>query len=146
MQQIIKVTGRNSDCQMLSILFLFLLYFVHVVWTHFITVEYYSVTKVLIRRLELCCVIIIIIVSELCTGHFSPSNEGKVNVLLKHSVWVSVFFCHTVYCNFYSLYDVKTWVGEEGSVCCYRRKLEWIYLYMKKIITPCHRTASVWTL
>lgn len=37
MQQKIKVTGRNSDCRMLSILFLFLLYFVHVRWTHFIT-------------------------------------------------------------------------------------------------------------
>lgn len=83
MQQKIKLTGRNSDCRMLSILFLFLLYIVHVRWTHFITVEYDSVKKVLIRRSELCCIIII---TELCAGYFSLCNEGKVNILLKHFV------------------------------------------------------------
>jgi hypothetical protein len=36
MQEKIEETGRNSDCRMLSILFLFLLYFVRVRWKHFI--------------------------------------------------------------------------------------------------------------
>lgn len=84
MQHRIQETGRNSDCRMLSKLFLFLLYFVRVSWKHFITVAYYSVTKVLIRRLELCYVTIIF--SELYPEYFSLCNEGKVNALLKHFV------------------------------------------------------------
>lgn len=40
--------------RMLSMSFLFLLYFVSIRWEHFISVEYYGVTKVMVRRLELC--------------------------------------------------------------------------------------------
>jgi hypothetical protein len=89
MQHRIQETGRNSDCRMLSKLFLFLLYFVRVRWKHFITVIYYSVTKVLIRRLELCYITIIF--SELCSEHFPLCNKGKVNPLLKHFVLLRVF-------------------------------------------------------
>jgi hypothetical protein len=52
MQRKYKRTRAGSNCWMLIISLLFLLYFVTICWKHFITVKCYGVTKVTIRRLE----------------------------------------------------------------------------------------------